>query len=51
MTWTLDIPHRSRQDSIADLGSNARALRSPDDRAVIRQLALVAAVTVTSLEC
>jgi hypothetical protein len=41
MTWSLQIPHRSRADSIADLGSNARALKS-DDRAVVRTLALLA---------
>jgi hypothetical protein len=42
MTWTIEIPHRTRRDTIADLGSHARALASADDRAVIRQLALVA---------
>ena len=42
-TWTIQLPHCSRSDTPADLGANAHALKSPEDRARTRQLALIAA--------
>ena len=48
--WQIKIPYRSRDDSLIDLASNARALESDEDRAVVRQLALAAHLAASQLK-
>ena len=43
MTWTIQIPFRDRSEPLAAAGDLARHLPDPDDRAVVRRLALDAA--------
>ena len=43
MTWSISIPHRSRQDSLVDVAAHCRHLPGQDeDRAAARQLVISA---------
>src|SRR5262245_15048798 len=44
MTWTLDIPYRSRDDELIDVDVAGRALPDPEARLVLRELVLAAAI-------
>jgi hypothetical protein len=42
--WAIRLPMRSESDTITDLGFNARALDSQEDRAIVREIAITAAM-------
>ncbi len=44
MSWQIQLPYRSRSDSLVDVAEAARELPSGDDRAIARQIALGALV-------
>ena len=44
MSWTIDIPYRSRDDKLVDVAFAGRALPDPESRAVLRELVLEAAI-------
>jgi hypothetical protein len=42
VNWRIDLPHRSRADSLLDVGAMARHLPDPERAKVTRELALAA---------
>jgi hypothetical protein len=40
VSWTIEIPYRRRDSSLSDVAEAARALPTPEERAVVRQLVL-----------
>jgi hypothetical protein len=48
MNWTLQIPYRSRSDSLTDVVEAARQLPTDEERAVVRASARVGRIAAGS---
>jgi hypothetical protein len=44
VSWTIDVPYRTRDDGLVDVAFAGRALPDPESRAVLRELVLEATV-------
>jgi hypothetical protein len=44
VSWAIQIPHRSREESLVEVAGYARHLARPEDCEVVRQLVIQACV-------